>query len=281
MVAKRWFLALVAAVLGLAALAAPASAAVQVAQVAQVAPAGCTTSIQWVQQGNNYFYGLGNLQCTSGRYRAKAVCINNQTGAGYVNYGTQVVTAPATATVLCNTGNSAQAVYAVTDPLDAGVPGCVSWVEWVNQGGNNLFYGRGQAQCDTGRYRVKALCKNEQTGDYYILYGTQVVTAPAAVSVTCNTGNTAQIVQAVADPAATGLAGCMTWSAWIVQGSTLYYGRGSAQCDSGRYQARLACHNLQTGQDYVVYAPVVTAPATSTGTCLSGNSATAVTTVAA
>jgi hypothetical protein len=61
----------------------------------------------------------------------------------------------------------------------------------------------------------------------------------------------------------------------------LYYGRGSAQCDSGRYQARLACHNVQTGQDYVVYAPVVTAPATSTGTCLSGNSVTAVTTQAA
>jgi hypothetical protein len=274
-VAKKWFLVVVALLLGLTALAAPASAA------PQVAPAGCTTSIQWVQQGNNYFSGLGNVQCTSGRYRAKESCINNQTGAGYVIYGTQIVNAPATATVLCNTGNSATAVYAVPDPPDSTLPGCVSWVEWVNQGGNNLFYGRGQAQCDNGRYRVKSLCKNEQTGDYYILYGTQVVTAPAAVAVTCNTGNTAQIVQAVADPPAAGLAGCMAWSAWIVQGSTLYYGRGSAQCDSGRYEARISCHNLQTGQDYVVNTSPVTAPATATGTCQSGNSATAVTTVAA
>ncbi len=268
---KRSLVVFVVAVLGLAGFSPVAGA---------VAPSGCTTSIQWVQQGSDYFNGLGSVQCTSGRYKAKEVCLNNQTGAGYVIYGTQVVNAPATATVLCRTGNSGLSVAAVTDPPDSGLTGCVSWTEWVTQG-SNLFYGRGQAQCDTGRYRVKSLCKNEQTGDYYILYGTQAVTAPSAVSITCNTGNTAQIVQAVADPAATGLAGCMTWSAWIVQGSTLYYGRGSAQCDSGRYQARLACHNVQTGQDYVVYAPVVTAPATSTGTCLSGNSATAVTTQAA
>ncbi|QKV73789.1 hypothetical protein [Amycolatopsis sp. Hca4] len=268
---KRWFLVFVAAVLGMAGLSSPASAA---------APTGCTTSIQWVQQGSNYWDGLGSVQCTSGRYKAKEICINNQTGSGYVLYGTQVVNAPAAATVLCYTGNSARAVYAVTDPPDAGVTGCVGWSEWVSQG-SNLFWGRGQAQCDTGRYRAKVLCRNEQSGDYYILFGYQTVTAPAAVSLTCNTGNTAQTVQAVADPPATGLAGCMTWSAWIVQGSSLYYGRGSAQCDSGRFQARLACHNVQTGQDYVVYGPVVTGPATSVGECQYGNSVTAVTAQAA
>jgi uncharacterized protein (UPF0179 family) len=356
-VAKKLLLVLAAVLLGVVGVVTPAAA-----QAPQLAPAGCTTSIQWVTQGSNYFYGLGSVQCTSGRYRAKEICINNQTGAGYVIYGTQVVNAPATATVLCNTGNSAQTVYAVTDPPDSGQTGCVSWSEWVTQG-SNYFYGRGQAQCDTGRYKVKVVCLNEQTGVHYVLTGTQAVTAPAAVSLTCNTGNTAQTVQAVADPptggtsgcvawtewvtqgsnyffgrgeaqcdtgqyrvkalchnnqsgdyyilygpavsaptivsvtcntgntaqtvqavaepAGTGLAGCMIWSAWVVQGSSMYFGRGSAQCDSGQFYAQLACHNVQTGQNYVLNGPVVTGPTTSTTTCLSGNTVTAVTTIAA
>lgn len=267
---RRWFLALAAACLGVCFLPAPAWAAAPMAD-----PTGCTTSIQWVQQGSNYFYGQGNISCTTGSYKAKVVCHNNQTGVGYVAYGTQVVNAPATATALCLTGNTAETVLPVANPLGTGLTGCAHWTDWVTQG-SNLFYGRGGVQCDTGRYKLKVLCHNNQTGDDYIIYGTQVVTAPASVTATCNTGNTATAVQAVADPPGPGVTGCLTWSAYVVWGNTIFYGRGNAQCDSGRYEAVITCQNVQTGQFYTVYSGAVTAPATATTTCNSGNTATAV-----
>jgi len=69
---------------------------------------------------------------------------------------------------------------------------------------------------------------------------------------------------------------------WVHDGyNSMYYGRGTAQCDSGRYHVQIGCHSVQTGQDYVVYGPTTTAPATSTTTCYSGNVAQTVTAVAA
>ncbi len=268
---RRWFVGLAAAVLGLCFLPAPAQAATPAA-----APTGCTTSVQWVTQGNNYFQGLGNITCQTGTYKAKLVCRNEQTGTAYALYGTQVVTAPATASATCNTGNVAESVLPVNQPLGTGVTGCATWVDWVTQG-NNHFYGRANAQCDTGSYKVKAICHNEQTGADYLIQGTQVVTAPASTSITCNTGNVAQIVGAVAVPPAAGVSGCVTWSSWVTQGNNLFYGRGSAQCDTGSYHVSITCQNQQTGQTYAVSGPAVTAPAVSTTTCYTGNVAQTVT----
>jgi len=185
---KRFFSLLAMVVLGLSGLTAPA-------QALPAAPTGCTTSIEWVQEGNNYYYGRGNLQCTTGRYKAKLVCRNLQTGVGYVKYGTLVVNAPATTTATCNTGNVAEGVYAVTDPPAAGLSGCVSWAEWVHEG-NNHYFGRGIAQCDTGSYRVKITCQNLQTGQMYVVYGQQS-TAPNTATGYCYSGNVAQSVEAV------------------------------------------------------------------------------------
>ena len=193
---RRSLLTLAAATLGLTALTAPAHAAPAAAP--RVAPTGCTTSVEWVQQGNNYFQGKGNVQCATGRYRAKNVCQNLQTGQGYVVYGTQVANAPATASVICNTGNVAGTVQAVEDPLPTGVgvTGCAPWMEWVVEG-NNIYYGRGRVQCDTGRYKIQVNCHNLQTGQLYTVYGAQVVDAPATVTTTCNQGNVAESVVAV------------------------------------------------------------------------------------
>ncbi|MEV4467487.1 hypothetical protein AB0J51_28155 [Micromonospora echinofusca] len=49
----------------------------------QVAPTGCTTWVQWVQEGGtSYYYGRGNLQCATGRHKVKLQCRNLQTGGG-------------------------------------------------------------------------------------------------------------------------------------------------------------------------------------------------------
>ena len=265
---RRIWTALAVTALALCAFSAPAQAS---PHTVQAAPSGCTTSVEWVQEGTNvYYYGRGKVHCTTGRYRAKAQCRNEQSGEGYVVYGTQVVSAPAEATVTCNTGNVAEAVFAVQDPPPSGTSGCASWVEWVHQGSNH-FYGRASVQCDTGRYRVKAQCRNEQSGEGYVVYGTQVVSAPAEATVTCNTGNVAETVAAVQDPPASGTTGCVTWREWVTEYNSHYYGRGLAQCDTGQYQAEVSCHNVQTGQDYVRYGAVTSAPAQASVLCMSGN----------
>lgn len=128
--------------------------------------------------------------------RSSSSAATTQTGAGYVVHGTQVVTAPATTTVLCSTGNTAEVAYAVADPPGAGVAGCATWTEWVTQGSNYYYYGKGNAQCDSGRYAVRIQCRNVQTGQVYVVES-YAVTAPATVSTYCYTGNTAETVQAV------------------------------------------------------------------------------------
>jgi hypothetical protein len=271
---RRWFVLIAAALLGLCFLPATAQAASPAAD-----PTGCTTSVQWVTQGSNYFQGLGTLTCQTGTYKAKAVCMNEQTGVGYVNYGSQTVSAPATTTVMCNTGNVAQTVLPVTVPAGTGVTGCATWGEWVTQG-SNLFFGRANVQCDTGSYKIKAVCHNDQTGADYLVEGTEVVTAPAKVSITCNTGNVESAIGAVAVPAGSGVTGCLTWTGWVTQGNNYFDGRGSAQCDTGIYHAVISCQNLQTGQTYTVNSPAVSAPEVATTTCYTGNVAQSVTVAA-
>ena len=161
----------------------------------ELAPAGCTTSVEWVQECNHYYYGRGKVQCTTGRYKVKLLCRNQQTGEAYVVYGSLAVNAPYTATTTCYTGNVAEGVYAVEDPPAAGVTGCATWAEWVHEG-NNHYYGRGRAQCDTGRYKVKINCRNLQTGYTYVVYGT-AVNAPYVSTTTCYSGNVAESVEAM------------------------------------------------------------------------------------
>lgn len=178
---KRMAPAVAVVLLGLFGLVLPAPA-----QAAT--PTGCTTSTQWIQQGSDYFYGQGNVTCTGGSYRAKAECKNQQTGAQYVKYGTQVASAPATASVVCNTGNVAEKVAAVADPLGSGITGCMYWANWIQQG-SNYFYGQASVQCDTGSYRIRISCHNQQTGQDYYVYGSTTVTAPNVTTALCNTGN--------------------------------------------------------------------------------------------
>jgi hypothetical protein len=180
-------------VLGLTALTVPAQAD---PPAVEAAPTGCTSWIEWVHEGSSHYYGRGNVQCDTGRYKAKNVCRNLQTGVGYVVYGTQVVDAPAVASVTCNSGNVAESVHAVEDPAPAGVTGCTAWIEWVHEG-NNHYYGRGKTQCDTGQYRARTTCRNLQTGQGYVVDASQVVTAPNEATATCNSGNVAEGVQAV------------------------------------------------------------------------------------
>ena len=235
------------------------------------APAGCTTSIQWVQEGSNYYYGRGSVQCTSGRYTVKLLCRNQQTGVGYVLYGTSAVNAPAAATTTCYTGNTVEGVFAVEDPIPVGaMTGCTPWAEWVSAG-SDYYYGRGRVQCDTGRYKVYIQCRNLQTGQGYVVNGATAVEAPNTATTTCYTGNRAEAVFAVADPRPTGMSGCATWREWVNQGGSHYFGRGSAQCASGRYKARLSCRNLQSGATYTTDTSTVSAPNVATTTCYTGN----------
>ncbi|MEU4774070.1 hypothetical protein [Micromonospora sp. NPDC023644] len=201
---RHSFTLVAAVVLGLSALAVPAQAAPAPAHAVaqsdlgvQVAPTGCTTWVEWVQEGSNsYYYGRGNVQCATGRYKVKLQCRNQQTGVGYVVYGGYAVNAPGTATTTCYSGNVAEGVYPVEDPLPTvGVTGCVSWAEWVHQGSSH-YYGRGTAQCDTGTYRVQIQCRNAQTGQRYVVYG-PVVTAPSISTTTCYQGNVADVVSGV------------------------------------------------------------------------------------
>ncbi|MEH1017858.1 hypothetical protein V6U90_32950 [Micromonospora sp. CPCC 206060] len=198
---RRTFPTLAAALLGLSVLAAPAEAA-PVTELAPAvgstlsAPTGCTTSIEWVVEGSNYYYGRGKVTCSTGRYKVKIQCRNAQTGVGYVVYGSQAVNAPSTATTTCYTGNVAEKVYAVQDPPGTGVTGCAPWMEWVHEGSNH-YYGRGRVQCDTGSYRVRIQCRNLQTGVTYVVNGTQTVSAPNTATTTCYSGNVAEVVEAV------------------------------------------------------------------------------------
>lgn len=234
-------------------------------------PTGCTTSMQWVQEGSNYYFGRGNVQCTSGRYAVKLQCRNLQTGVGYVVYGGAAVNAPTTASTTCNTGNVVEGVFAVEDPRPVGVlTGCTPWAEWISSG-SNFYYGRGRVQCDTGRYKVYIQCRNLQTGQGYIVTGASAVDAPNTTTTTCNLGNQAESVFAVADPRPSGMSGCATWREWINQSGNFYFGRGSAQCASGRYLARLSCRNVQTGATYTTDSVAVYAPSTATATCYVGN----------
>ncbi|MBQ1075831.1 hypothetical protein KBX06_22105 [Micromonospora sp. C31] len=201
---KRALSMLAAALLGVSVLATPAQAApaarpaqvTQSAPTAQAAPTGCVTWIEWVHQGSSHYYGRGNVQCDTGRYKVKIQCRNMQTGVGYVVYGSLAVNAPSTATTTCYSGNVAEAVFAVQDPPATGVTGCAPWIEWVHQGSSH-YYGRGRVQCDTGSYKVKIQCRNLQTGVGYIVTGTQVVTAPNVATTTCYSGNVAETVFAV------------------------------------------------------------------------------------
>lgn len=234
-------------------------------------PTGCSTSMQWVQEGSNYYYGRGNLQCTGGRYKVKLLCRNQQTGVGYVVYGSTAVNAPSTVSTTCNTGNTVEGVFAVEDPKPVGVlTGCTPWAEWINSGGN-YYYGQGRVQCDTGRYKVYIQCRNVQTGQGYIVTGGAAVDAPNTTSTSCNTGNRAESVFAAADPRPSGMSGCATWREWVNQSGYSYFGRGSAQCASGRYIVRLSCRNLQTGATYTADSPAIYAPSTATTTCFVGN----------
>lgn len=269
---RRVISAAAAVFLGLLALVIPTAAQAAV-------PTGCTTSVEWVQQGSNYFQGKGNVTCTAGTYRAKLVCHNLQTGEMYVKYGTQVVTAPSTASAICNTGNVAEKVAAVADPLGTGVTGCIFWSEWVQQG-SNYFQGKATVSCDTGTYRAKLVCRNQQTGAAYVRSGTSVVTAPALTSAICDTGNVAEQAIGAAAPAGPGATGCVAWAEWVSTGyNSGYYGRGTAQCDSGSYRVQIACHNNQTGQNYVVNGYGTTAPYNDTTSCYTGNVAQTVTAV--
>jgi hypothetical protein len=256
-----------AAVLGLSLATIPA----QADTATELAPTGCTTSIEWVHEGNNHYYGKGNIQCASGRYRAKNTCRDNQSGLGYVVYGTQVVDAPAVATVTCNPGNTAEAVHAVEDPPPAGVAGCAPWVEWIHDV-NGAYYGKGNIQCDTGRYRIKNVCRDNQSGLGYIIYGEQVADAPNVATTNCGWGHTAESVHAVADPPPEGVTGCTSWIEWVHDGTNHYFGRGKAQCDTGVYTAQTTCRNLQTGEGYVVNSTnAAGAPDVAIATCNSGN----------
>jgi hypothetical protein len=166
------------------------------AQAQAVELTGCTTSVQWVQQGSDYFQGKGNVICTAGTYRAKLVCHNMQTGEMYVKYGTQIVTAPNTASAICDTGNVAEQATGSSTASSTSPTGCLTWSEWVSTGYNSGYYGRGTAQCDTGRYRVQIACHNNQTGANYTVYG-YGATAPNTDTTTCYSGNVAQTVTAV------------------------------------------------------------------------------------
>ncbi len=280
---RHSFPILATAILGLSFLAAPAQSSpvtqsmpvTQSTSVTEFAPAGCTTSTEWVQEGNNYYYGRGKVQCSTGRYKVKLLCRNQQTGEAYVVYGGLAVNAPNTATTTCYTGNVAEGVFAVEDPLPTGLTGCTPWMEWVHEGSNH-YYGRGRVQCDTGRYKVKIQCRNQQTGQAYVVTGSVAVNAPNTATTTCYSGNVAESVFAVEDPRPVGVTGCATWREWVHDGYNHYYGRGSVQCEGGRYKVKLSCRNVQTGQTYVNYSTAVYAPYVATTTCYTGNVADAV-----
>lgn len=256
------FASTVAAVLAAQHLfAAPAHAA---------APTGCNATMQWVQEGSNYYFGRGSVQCTSGRYKVKLLCRNQQTGVGYVVDGSTAVSAPSTVSATCNTGNTVEGVFAAEDPRPVGVlTGCTPWAEWVTSGSSSYF-GRGKVQCDSGRYKVYIQCRSLQTGQGYVVSGS-AVDAPNTSTTTCNSGHQAESVFAAADPRPSDMSGCATGREWVQQSGGAYYGRGSAQCASGRYKVRLNCRNLQTGATYVNDSAAVSAPYTATTTCYYGN----------
>lgn len=109
---KRTMVTLATAVLGLSALAAAPAQAAPVAQADP--PTGCVTWIEWLHAGPNvHWYGLGKVQCDTGTYQAKVVCLDVQSGVGYVAYSNYTVEAPEVAAVACNPGNVARSVHVV------------------------------------------------------------------------------------------------------------------------------------------------------------------------
>lgn len=273
------FISTVAAVLAAQHLLATPASAQFGSPASSAPPTGCNASMQWVSEGSNYYFGRGSVQCSGGRYTVKLLCRNQQTGVGYVVYGGAAVNAPSTATTKCNTGNTVEGVFAVQDPIPVGTfTGCTPWTEWVHSGSNH-YYGRGRVQCDTGRYKVHIQCRNLQSGQGYVVTGA-AVNAPDTSTTTCNSGHQAESVFAAADPRPSGMSGCATWSEWVHQSGSSYFGRGSAQCASGRYKARLSCRNLQTGSTYTTDSAAISAPNRATATCNFGNVADAVQAIA-
>ncbi|MFE7112477.1 hypothetical protein ACFU98_37525 [Streptomyces sp. NPDC057575] len=118
---KRTMVTLATAVLGLSALAAAPAQAAPVAQAGP--PTGCVTSIEWFHDGPNFpyygvgknfhYYGVGNVRCDTGTYQAKVVCLDVQSGVGYVAYSSDTVEAPMVAAAVCNYGHVAKSVHVV------------------------------------------------------------------------------------------------------------------------------------------------------------------------
>ncbi|MFF1651435.1 hypothetical protein [Streptomyces sp. NPDC058240] len=109
---KRTMVTLATAVLGLSALAAAPAQAAPVAQADP--PTGCVTWIEWLHQGPNIlWYGGGKVQCDTGTYRAKAVCLDVKSGVGGVVYSYNTVEAPQVASVACPPGSTAKSVQVV------------------------------------------------------------------------------------------------------------------------------------------------------------------------
>ncbi|MER5989341.1 hypothetical protein [Streptomyces sp. NPDC001787] len=109
---KRTMVTLATAVLGLSVLAAAPAQAAPVAQADP--PTGCVTWIEWLHEGPNvHWYGGGKVQCDTGTYQAKVVCLDVQSGVGGVLYSNYTVEAPEVAAVACPPGSVAQSVHVV------------------------------------------------------------------------------------------------------------------------------------------------------------------------
>ncbi|MFE7046610.1 hypothetical protein ACFU9X_46820 [Streptomyces atratus] len=66
--------------------------------------------------------------------------------------------------------------------------------------------------------------------------------------------------------------GCVTWIEWLHDGNSHWYGLGKVQCDTGTYQAKVVCHDVQSGVGYVAYSNyTVEAPEVAAVACNPGN----------
>jgi hypothetical protein len=176
-----------------------------------------------------------------------------------------LLTLAAAALALCVVTIPAQA-----DPATELAPtGCSVWTEWVHSGTSH-YYGKGNVACAAGRYAVKNFCRNQQTGEGYVVYG-PALDAPNQTTVTCFPGNTAESVHAVEDPPPPYLTGCVTWIETINDGTNYYNGRAKAQCDSGVYKAQVLCRNFQTGHGYIINTNTAAARDVATANCATGN----------
>ncbi|MFI1016083.1 hypothetical protein [Streptomyces sp. NPDC020965] len=151
--------------------------------------------------------------------------------------------------------------------------GCETWAEWVG-GGSTLYFGRGNARCQSGRYDVKNVCRSMQSGGAYVTYGGSPRYAPGVATVVCGSGHQAESVHVVADVATNETTGCVTWGEWVSGGGSMYWGRGAVQCDTGRYQAKNVCRNMQSDAAYVTYGGGWSNPRqTNIASCGSGHRA--------